>query len=107
MLNIYPQSAKTIKKVVDILNVLGYFLGTVTGICAGVAVGALVKALAMDAWFQVIFGLLSAFAVAGIIIFCVWMSGLLLWTWSNMADDLRQIRIVTCCDDPEEAVLNQ
>lgn len=102
MLNVYPKSERTIKKVVDILNLIGYFVGTSSGIGVGLAVGAFVKTLGMDTWFVVILGLVSAFAVAGLIIFVVWMSGLLLWTWSNMADDLRQLRMAVCQDDPEE-----
>lgn len=52
-------------------------------------------------WIVVFAGLAVAFAVAGVIIFMVWMSGLLLWTWSNMADDIREVRKSFCQDDPE------
>ena len=104
MLNLYPKSEKLVKRVIDILNIVGYLLGTLTGVGAGFALGALLKACGAETWIFVFGGWLAAFVVAGLIIFAVWMSGLLLWTWSNMADDVRQVRRMYCEDDPEEGL---
>ena len=92
MNDLYPESGRIIKRVVRIVNVVGYAISDLIGLYVGVVLGMEVYlrygriALALHA------GFIAAGAVAAVLVFLVWFLGLLLWTYSNIADDVRHIR---------------
>lgn len=88
----YPRSGETLKKVVRIYNWVGYALGVLCGVGAGAVTMLLLQSLGAPTWLLTLGTIAGAAAVAGLIIFFVWITGLILWTLSDAAEDADAVK---------------
>lgn len=92
MFNPYPMSCTKLKKCVNVLNIIGYFVADLCGLFGGFLAFVLLEALNANAWIIAFGAIAAAGIVAAPFLFMVWFGGLVLWTISDAADDARALR---------------
>lgn len=101
MKSLYPNSGNTIKRIIRVLNIVGYAVSDIIGLCVGAATVILMRYLGVDNGFLLaIGGVGAAGVVAGLLIFSVWFSGLLMWSYSDVVEDVKKIQREVAVKEP-------
>lgn len=91
-MNLYPNSGKKLKKVVRILNPLGYLISDLIGLGAGILTAVLLQSVDMNGFLASLICVLVAGVVAAIPIVYIWVRGLIWWNISDVSDGIAEIQ---------------
>lgn len=91
-MNLYANSGKKLKKVVRILNPLGYLISDLIGLGAGILTALMLQSSDMNGFLASLICILVAGGVAAVPIVYVWVRGLIWWNISDTSEMAAEVQ---------------